>query len=1835
MRGKPSALSTIINEYRLSHTRRNRLISLILVLSVFVGGGVFWQLRLTGISMSGEAYCGFEEHEHSENCIEKKLICPFDDDRADGEESDVYEPECLLTCSLPEHIHTEACYDTISVLICSDGHTHTESCYEIVSTLICDEDHEHTADCYLNDTVLICTEGHEHTESCYELKQVCICNEQEHQHSDACYQTSDDSIYRQEENQGHVHTEECYEDVYVCGFEPEYSHVHTLQCYSNPEADIEYASTWERTIQNVELTGVWADDLLAIARTQLGYQESTQNYQVQEDGTTMNGITRYGQWYGDAYGDWCAMFVSWCLNYAEISNNYLPYNSGCQRWVEALTGLGFYEPSGNYSPAAGDIIFYDFEEDGVRDGRSDHVGIVSEISIDEGSQKTIVHTIEGNWGNAVCTQRYRLDSDDILGYCNLDAIYQLYGVKPIEEPEIPPIRSMNAAVYTDASYSDLSESAAEIIVVGVIPEGAEIKAYPVEVEIENCQVVCAYDISIFLADGTVYEPEIPLTVQINTNSIVEGDEQTKTVYFVPEEGEVEQLESETTENGVQFSADHFSIYAVTTTDITYSAVYNENSHELTSLTLTLPKNSIDTDLTYYVQYSDDGYTWSDAGVTGVKPKNKNDPLALTVVDGWSTTYLNSSVQGSANRRFQIYGEKKKNNGQIEKTYTSGNIPIGAVFDTLAQNAGKSGFIAWVNGDYPTLYGVNEPITITELITAYEAFLNTPTIAVQRIVDNGNLLGVEAVLGTGYVSDNSDEYHWQYYDSTTEEWVEFNTNDVPYGTEQNPLPSAMSDILLNNGKIRCVLYRQLNPNAETKTPVAISNEVTAAPTELEITAAIAAINSGLNLDDLSIGGNRFTSLFYYGNVARDTRVPFSDAASYSRYLAETYINYGNDLQEVSNIWYQYLYDLYDPADDRGNMSNKNQGYPNNQTYGDEGLGWPKDADSNDSSPFHGNAAPVIKDLDYNYLENGVDYSNFITGLEKTAAGVAPGDGNTERLYNINLHADVQAKVNAPVALILQIQTSWQMFDLAHANANIGQGSTEVGAAAVNSALANLYDIKQALLRLADYMETYYPGNNLVIGITDVEHAGTYSMFNINNLYVTNDFDVLRTGLYGWDTFGNCEHVHYTSTALTNAVANLESNLSGWKDMYGYELDYDDIRKVGVIVGGATEASASKSGWKITLPWNSFSGAGFNSVYGIKTNQGTAYSGQEASWLDYSGNNGTAFKDGTGTGFTKKYTSPSEQAVFEALLDIVNTEMHAQGIDIFNPQASVDNYRLSDTVQNEFKINYAQPFTLTVKNTVLSPDFNSNGGTVTPEREDYVTATTTIPVDMSNAVVTQGDNGDIVRTYSNITYTVPLLQETATVHGELVVTEHTDNTTTVDFTIDRAFNNSDVDLQFQVQARDKYIGSNNVFTNVETPTAQYEHIGTDNTVETYPVLCTDRPKVNVPIRFDVENGESTTIFVGDEVEIAELAEAIVQDAEYRAKLYNQINGTLTYSWTLPGDGTQNSSVTIQNGIITTNDGDFPDYTHLFEGETPGSFPGTLTVKFTPETTDDQSRQGVSELALSGTVNITVVDATSKTDFYVEKQWPSGDGGNDSITFHLLCNGVPILDENTNQPKVYTLNAANDWKMLFENMSSAVKDSDNQNVIAVYSVEETPVPEGFSPSYLQNTESITTYATEITSFTFSVADKDKDKLKKCTVTVHFTSTDGSDSCSYSFAAGDKPSATFTKSISRMRPVGEDGEALEYTITSISAVNDKGHALPSQDIPAISNTSVSTGKVESGIEVLDKLVIRNLPSFVLPETGGSGLLPYTLGALLLAAGALMYRYILKRKPKERRSKM
>lgn len=158
---------------------------------------------------------------------------------------------------------------------------------------------------------------------------------------------------------------------------------------------MEDAAVWERTLP--ALTGNWAEDVAAIARSQMGYTQSLHNYQVAEDGTVLF-YSRYGQWYGEPYGKWDALFVSFCLHYANVPETAFPQSADCAAWVEALRDQGLYSVA--WTPKSGDLIFFD-----------DTVGVVVDCS------NGTVTVIVGD--TSVYTLTLSLSDPEIQGYGTL------------------------------------------------------------------------------------------------------------------------------------------------------------------------------------------------------------------------------------------------------------------------------------------------------------------------------------------------------------------------------------------------------------------------------------------------------------------------------------------------------------------------------------------------------------------------------------------------------------------------------------------------------------------------------------------------------------------------------------------------------------------------------------------------------------------------------------------------------------------------------------------------------------------------------------------------------------------------------------------------------------------------------------------------------------------------------------------------------------------------------------------------------------------------------------------------------------------------------------------------------------------------------------------------------------------------------------------------------------------------------------------------------------------------------------------------------------------------
>jgi cell wall-associated NlpC family hydrolase len=114
------------------------------------------------------------------------------------------------------------------------------------------------------------------------------------------------------------------------------------------------------------------------AKSQIGYQE------------TGNNNTKYGKWYGLNNQPWCAMFVSWCFQEANLSHLIAAQTK--KGFASCDAGLKWFAKKNKLVPVgqaqAGDIVFYQFDAD----AQPDHVGIV------KSNNRTLkqIYAYEGN-----------------------------------------------------------------------------------------------------------------------------------------------------------------------------------------------------------------------------------------------------------------------------------------------------------------------------------------------------------------------------------------------------------------------------------------------------------------------------------------------------------------------------------------------------------------------------------------------------------------------------------------------------------------------------------------------------------------------------------------------------------------------------------------------------------------------------------------------------------------------------------------------------------------------------------------------------------------------------------------------------------------------------------------------------------------------------------------------------------------------------------------------------------------------------------------------------------------------------------------------------------------------------------------------------------------------------------------------------------------------------------------------------------------------------------------------------------------------------------------------
>lgn len=146
------------------------------------------------------------------------------------------------------------------------------------------------------------------------------------------------------------------------------------------------------------------------AKAWLGYNEADGSHKKIID--IYNSHKPLARGYKVRYIDqWCATTVSAvsiALGYTKI----IPTECSCTKMIEMFKKIGRWVENDAYIPKPGDILFYDWDDNGKGDNKNgpDHVGIVEKVV---GNTITV---IEGNYKNAVTRREIAVNGKYIRGY---------------------------------------------------------------------------------------------------------------------------------------------------------------------------------------------------------------------------------------------------------------------------------------------------------------------------------------------------------------------------------------------------------------------------------------------------------------------------------------------------------------------------------------------------------------------------------------------------------------------------------------------------------------------------------------------------------------------------------------------------------------------------------------------------------------------------------------------------------------------------------------------------------------------------------------------------------------------------------------------------------------------------------------------------------------------------------------------------------------------------------------------------------------------------------------------------------------------------------------------------------------------------------------------------------------------------------------------------------------------------------------------------------------------------------------------------------------------------
>ena len=217
---------------------------------------------------------GLNIHQHDNTCYDSEgnLICRYANFVVHRHDSSCFDKDGNLWCALPEievHQHTDSCYTQPEV------HEHTADCFILEQRELTCVEHVHTENCYVQSQHLTCgreeSEGHQHNETCMVERSEIQCGQEEsagHQHSESCMGENGEIQCGIAESRGHFHTESCMGIILEaqCGIAESEGHHHDDSCYETTQ---ELVCEIESDHQHTDACYAWEQVLICDISTQL------------------------------------------------------------------------------------------------------------------------------------------------------------------------------------------------------------------------------------------------------------------------------------------------------------------------------------------------------------------------------------------------------------------------------------------------------------------------------------------------------------------------------------------------------------------------------------------------------------------------------------------------------------------------------------------------------------------------------------------------------------------------------------------------------------------------------------------------------------------------------------------------------------------------------------------------------------------------------------------------------------------------------------------------------------------------------------------------------------------------------------------------------------------------------------------------------------------------------------------------------------------------------------------------------------------------------------------------------------------------------------------------------------------------------------------------------------------------------------------------------------------------------------------------------------------------------------------------------------------------------